>query len=360
MTPTLDPRGAADRQAAQPRPADAPEPRSAQRQLWTRARAYMEAQCARSTPNGSRRSYDRLLHEPLHRLIELGLRATGLAARGRRNALDIRLEHRTAVLAGLPEQFDGYRILHLTDPHFDQDERIGEAIVRAVDGVEADLCVLTGDYRAASDGPYAQVLPPIARLRDAIAVRDGICATLGNHDSYQMAEAFEAMGLRVLANETLRIDRGGQFMSVTGLDDVNRYYTPQADMALQATEPFGADHFGLALVHSAEMAAEAAAAGYAMYLCGHTHGGQISLPGGVPVLTNLTRNRGFAAGAWSCGEMAGYTSPGAGVSGVMARFHTRGEVTLFTLRRPDRAARPRGQANSGSLISRVLAGLPNR
>lgn len=340
MTQTINPRGAADRHAAQPRPADAPEPRSAQRQLWIRTRAYMEAQGIRSTPNGTRRSYDRLLHEPLHRLIELGLRATGLAARGRRNALDVRLVWRTVFLAGLPEQFDGYRILHLTDPHFDHDERIGDAVVRAVQGVEADLCVLTGDYRAANDGPYAQVLPPIARLRDAIAVRDGILATLGNHDSHEMAAALEAMGLRVLANETLRIDRGGQFMSVTGLDDVNRYYTPQADMALRTSEPFGAGHFGLALVHSAEMAAEAAAAGYAMYLCGHTHGGQISLPGGVPVLTNLTRNRGFAAGAWRCGDMAGYTSPGAGVSGVTARFHTRGEVTLFTLRRSDPAVRP--------------------
>lgn len=340
MTQTINPRGAADRHAAQPRPADAPEPRSAQRQLWIRTRAYMEARGIRSTPNGTRRSYDRLLHEPLHRLIELGLRATGLAARGRRNALDVRLVWRTVFLAGLPEQFDGYRILHLTDPHFDHDERIGDAVVRAVQGVEADLCVLTGDYRAANDGPYAQVLPPIARLRDAIAVRDGILATLGNHDSHEMAAALEAMGLRVLANETLRIDRGGQFMSVTGLDDVNRYYTPQADMALRTSEPFGAGHFGLALVHSAEMAAEAAAAGYAMYLCGHTHGGQISLPGGVPVLTNLTRNRGFAAGAWRCGDMAGYTSPGAGVSGVTARFHTRGEVTLFTLRRSDPAVRP--------------------
>lgn len=340
MTQTINPRGAADRHAAQPRPADAPEPRSAQRQLWIRTRAYMEAQGIRSTPNGTRRSYDRLLHEPLHRLIELGLRATGLAARGRRNALDVRLVCRTVVLAGLPEQFDGYRILHLTDPHFDHDERIGDAVVQAVQGIEADLCVLTGDYRAANDGPYAQVLPPIARLRDAIAVRDGILATLGNHDSHEMAGALEAMGLRVLANETLRIDRGGQFMSVTGLDDVNRYYTPQADMALRTSEPFGAGHFGLALVHSAEMAAEAAAAGYAMYLCGHTHGGQISLPGGVPVLTNLTRNRGFAAGAWRCGDMAGYTSPGAGVSGVTARFHTRGEVTLFTLRRSDPAVRP--------------------
>ncbi len=318
--------------AAQPA---APRAWAAERRLWARWRAQMEvSQPWRSTPDGYRRSYQRLLRAPLERLLAAGLKMSGLDRRGRHNALDVRLSRIDLAIVGLPVNFDGYRILHVTDPHFDMDDRIGSAICRAVAGQEVDLCVLTGDYRAADSGPHRQILGPMAALVDTIVAKDGIYATLGNHDGRDMVEDLERLGLGMLINETLEIDRGGQIMIVTGLDDVNHYYTPRADIALQeAAGDFGPGRVGLALVHSAEMADEAAALGYSLYLCGHTHGGQICLPGGSPVLTNLTRNRGLASGLWRSGGMLGYTSRGAGVSGVVARFFSRAEVTLFTLRR---------------------------
>lgn len=308
---------------------------AAERRLWARGRTQLEAARARrSTPTGSRRSKERLIHAPLERSLAALLRISRLDRRGLRNALDVRLNPIDLAVAGLPDNFEGYRILHITDPHFDMDDRLGLAICRAVAGQEVDLCVLTGDYRAANHGPHKQILGPMAALVDTVSAKDGIYATLGNHDGLGMVEDMESLGLRMLINETLEIDRSGQIMSVTGLDDVNQYYTPRADIALEeAAVGFGPGRFGLALVHSAEMADEAAALGYSFYLCGHTHGGQICLPGGRPVLTNLTRNRGLASGLWKRGGMLGYTSSGAGVSGVVARFFSRAEVALFTLRR---------------------------
>ncbi|MGE5504702.1 MAG: metallophosphoesterase, partial [Actinomycetota bacterium] len=96
--------------------------------------------------------------------------------------------------------------------------------------------------------------------------------------------------------------------------------------------------FGIALVHSPELAPEAAAAGHRLYLCGHTHGGQISLPGGIPVLTHDQRRHGqvprrLARGRWSHGAMTGITSTGAGASGIPLRFATPPEMLRITLRR---------------------------
>jgi predicted MPP superfamily phosphohydrolase len=80
------------------------------------------------------------------------------------------------------------------------------------------------------------------------------------------------------------------------------------------------------------MAGEAAAAGHALYLCGHCHGGQVCLPGGRPVITHLSRHRELHTGLWRHGDMWGYTSTGAGLSVPPVRFNCRGEVTEFRLR----------------------------
>ena len=125
--------------------------------------------------------------------------------------------------------------------------------------------------------------------------------------------------------------RGGQAIALTGIDDVHRYYTPAADAALAA---LAADACGIVLAHSPEMAGEAAAAGYSLYLCGHCHGGQICLPGGRPLLTHLSRHRDLYAGLWRQGEMWGYTSMGAGLANPPVRFNCPGEVTEFRLRAP--------------------------
>ena len=209
----------------------------------------------------------------------LGLRLVGLWRRGVANGIDVRRHTLAIDLPRLPAAFDGYRILHIADPHFDAAPGLGEAILRSVAGAEVDLCVLTGDYRAAVRGPFTEtaILPTLAALRAAVRAADGFLATLGNHDPGDIAPHLERLGFEMLLNRTRRIRRGAEQITVTGVDDVHRYYTPAAAAALAAHDPA---RFGIALVHSPEFAGEAAAAGYDLYLCGHTHGGQVCLPGG--------------------------------------------------------------------------------
>src|SRR5262249_54941305 len=149
-----------------------------------------------------------------------------------------------------------------------------------------------------------------------------------NHDPVALVDPLERLGLRVLTNETLTLRRGPAALHITGLDDVHYFYTDAAAPAFAAAPP----GFRIALVPSPEAAHVAAAAGYALYLCGHTHGGQVCLPGGLPILTNSLFHWRHAKGLWRRGKMRGYTSNGAGISGLPVRFFSRGEVTLVTLR----------------------------
>ena len=229
----------------------------------------------------------------------------------------------------LPAALDGYRILHLTDLHLDGLAGIVPIAVERLRGLEADLCVLTGDYRKGTSGPYEQILPMLAELLSAVRAADGVYAILGNHDCAAMVEPVEALGLRMLLNESVEIEREDATLTLTGLDDVHWFYSEAALSALQCAP----GRFKIALVHSAEIADRAAESGYALYLAGHSHAGQICLPGGRPLLTHMVRLRRYASGAWRCADLQGYTSSGVGTSGLPVRFNTRSEVALITLRR---------------------------
>jgi predicted MPP superfamily phosphohydrolase len=288
----------------------------------------MEAHREKHTPKGGREKRHWDLFEALIGLFGWGLRLVGLYRRGVRNALDIRLTRLELAFEDLPVAFDGFTILQISDLHVDTLRGTTEAALRLVSGMEVDLCVLTGDYREALGGPFDHILPPVRDLVSRVSARHGICAILGNRDCADMVEAFERLGITVLVNETRSIRRGDSRLHVTGTDDAH-YYTDAARNAL-ALAP---DGFRIALVHSAELADMAADNGFRLYLSGHTHGGQVCLPGGRPILTNLSRHRGYASGLWAHGAMSGYTSTGVGVSALPVRFNSRGEVALITLRR---------------------------
>ncbi|MGH6944288.1 MAG: metallophosphoesterase [Geminicoccaceae bacterium] len=316
-------------------PPDVPVGDPTDRDAWLQQRRLLEAQSKCSTPDGLRRMAR--TPEPLKVAICMGLRLTGMWRRGVANGLDVQLRHLVLDLPRLPAAFDGYRILHITDLHLDAAPGVAEAIVRSVEGVEVDLCALTGDFRAAENGRFTQtdILDPLAKLRRVVRASDGFFGTLGNHDCADMAAPLERIGVRMLLNETVRLRRGRQAIEITGVDDVHRFYTPAAQAALDRHDR---QSFGIALVHSPELAGEAAAAGYQLYLCGHTHGGQLCLPGGRPVVKHLYRHQDLSAGLWRHGELVGYTSRGAGLSSLPVRYYCSAEVTLFTLRSSPRAS----------------------
>jgi uncharacterized protein len=227
----------------------------------------------------------------------------------------------------LPPALDGYTLLHLSDLHIDIAPDVGDAIADAVRGHRYDACVMTGDYRAETYGPHAQTLARLGALMNHL--RGPIYGVLGNHDTLQLIEPMEAMGIRMLMNEHVRLERAGATIYLAGVDDPHYFKTDDLVRARSGI-PDGAR--SLLLAHSPEIYLRAAAAGFHGMLCGHTHGGQLCLPGGFALRGNAAVPRRLWAGAWRHATMSGYTSVGCGTCVVDLRLNCQPEVTLHRLR----------------------------
>ncbi|MBV8536172.1 MAG: metallophosphoesterase [Alphaproteobacteria bacterium] len=302
--------------------------RSVARHDWRLRRAQMEASRQRHTRAGVF-AKSRLMR--LTGLVEPAVAALGLRSRALANALALELREIDVTIGGLPQAFDGYRILQLSDIHVGRVPGLIEAATAIVGGLDVDLAVLTGDVQTRGHPSAAAATMEIAPLLAAVRANDGIVGVLGNHDRHDLPDHLEQRGVRMLINETLTLQRDGAQIRFTGVDDVNNFYSDDAVRALRAPLE-ERPPVSIALVHSPELADVASDAGYALYLAGHTHGGQICLPGGKALLTATEYHRKFAAGLWRYGRMLGYTSRGIGV-GRRVRFNCPPEVTVLRLRR---------------------------
>ena len=264
----------------------------------------------------------------VHGVIRHALRLVGLYERAQRNARTIRLVHNALPVRGLPRPFEGLRVLQLSDLHTDLDARITAAIAERVREADYDLCVLTGDYRALTYGPYEATLEALRSIR--VHLKDPVYAILGNHDSIRMVPGMEAMGIRVLLNESVALEQDGATLHLVGIDDAHYYQVHNFHHAAATIPP---DGVSLLLSHTPEVYRHAAHAGFHAMLAGHTHGGQICLPGGYALTWDARCPRRLAAGPWSYGDMAGYTSVGSGSSVVNARLNCLPEITVHELRR---------------------------
>jgi predicted MPP superfamily phosphohydrolase len=277
-----------------------------------------------------------------HRWIEIILKLSGFYWLGRRNAAELVVKSTEIISAKLPEIFDNFSILHLSDLHTDMCEAAMARLAELLPKLDYDLCVLTGDYRGKTFGPIEPCLAGMARLR---AILHGpVYAVLGNHDTVRMVPDLEAMGFSLLLNEAVVIERAGRAIHLAGVDDAHYY---RVDNIEKSAATVAHQDFSILLSHTPEIYRQAAHAGFDLLLSGHTHGGQICLPGGVPVTLDAVLPRAFGAGPWTYAHMVGYTSVGAGSSVVPVRFNCAPEVTLHRLRCQERSAGPtRSRATS--------------
>jgi predicted MPP superfamily phosphohydrolase len=262
-------------------------------------------------------------------IIGTALKLTGLYGRARRNADQIVVRKNILEFAKLPPAFASFTILHLSDLHADISEGAMRHLVRIVSDLQYDICVLTGDYRGKTYGPFETSLKGINELRARL--KGPLYGVLGNHDSIHMAPSLEAMGIRMLFNECEIIVRGDDKIYLAGVDDPHFY---RADDIEKATSRIPQDAFSILLSHTPEIYDRAAVAGFDLMLSGHTHGGQLCLPGGIPIKLEAILPRPMGAGAWRHAGMDGYTSTGVGTSLIPVRLNCPPEITLHTLRRP--------------------------
>jgi predicted MPP superfamily phosphohydrolase len=265
------------------------------------------------------------------------LRICGLYRRACRNAARVELRRNVITSTRLPSAFEGFTILHLSDLHTDMSQAAMEQLGELVAGLDYDICVLTGDYRGATHGPFKAALEGLAVVHAKL--KGPVYGVLGNHDTILMLPELEDMGIKMLLNESVSIVRQEQTIHLAGIDDAHFFRVDNIEKAA-ACIPF--DAFSILLSHTPEIYRQAAHAGFDLLLAGHTHGGQICLPGAIPITLDSDLPRAFGAGAWRYHEMAGYTSVGAGSSIVAVRLNCPPEITLHRLERGDVSRAGRG------------------
>lgn len=279
----------------------------------------------RALPRADRRDPTKAL---LFKLAEASCEAIGAAipaARVERERLTLERVH--APIANLPSAFEGYRIVQLSDFHF-TDEVSYQVARRSIEmamALEPDLIVYTGDFltRAIDGERVLDTLKPLY-------ARDGVWAVLGNHDYWDISAVLRALlartPVRELCNANHAIRRGDQTLWIAGVDDVLEGY-PDLESALHGI-PKGRPV--ILLAHEPDYVKTVSATGrVSLMLSGHSHGGQIVVPGFGPLLLPVGAQN-YWQGLHQINGTALYVTRGVGTHSVL-RFNCRPEVTEITL-----------------------------
>jgi len=240
-------------------------------------------------------------------------------------------------LARLPAVFDGFTIAQLSDFHYDEVFSIVpiRRAIEMVNRLNPDLVVLTGDFVTApmfslhGKRQSARVAEPCAKLLSELRSRLGSLAVLGNHDVGTdpgfVTAALQSQGITVLRNRSQVVERNGAPLWFCGLDSLDR--NPRLDLALRGVPRNDAV---VLLVHEPDFADEASRYPVDLQLSGHSHGGQIWLPGiGAPWLPEYARK--YPRGQYTVGALPLYTNVGLGTIRLPVRLNCTPEVTLFIL-----------------------------
>jgi predicted MPP superfamily phosphohydrolase len=267
--------------------------------------------------------------------------ASAVAAIGSADALFLEPKHLVAErvdirLNRLPEEFHGFRLAQISDVHFGPYMGV-PGLTRAVQLAQSfrpDLLLLTGDFvshpLAGPNGPSgARNAEPCADVLST--VKDiPVLAILGNHDHWNSAEIVEGAlrdrGIKVLRNGAVPLERGHSRIWISGIDDA---LVSAADLgkALRDVPPSEAT---ILLAHEPDFADYAARFPVDLQLSGHSHGGQVRLPGiGALVLPEMAEK--YPVGLNRVGSLQVYTNRGLGVVNPPLRFNCPPEVTFVTL-----------------------------
>ena len=264
-------------------------------------------------------------------LVAVGVgTATGAAAHGflyERHHIDV--TRTTLRVAGLPETLAGLRVGFMTDLH--RSSTVSHELIETAAGLlmaeRPELIVLGGDYVTWGGDRFASgdrhFVEPAAEAIRALSAPNGVFGVLGNHDDDRdMPAAMAARGFEILRDARTRITIRGEPLDLIGI----RYWTTRGrDIATVAR---GAGKASILLAHNPSRLKEAAALSLPLMLSGHTHGGQIVLPGFGAV---AARNFPIVAGEGSRDTTTAFVSRGVGTVYVPIRVNCPPEVALLTL-----------------------------
>ena len=265
-----------------------------------------------------------------------GVAGAALGAGGWANKIEpdwVEVTHHAVKIPHLPREFDGFRIAQISDIHIEGGDMGAELprICALANAQNADAIVVTGDYVTTPTDADPEVL---ARGLMALQAPMGVWGIMGNHD-YWSGPSTKIVGdivartpVQVLINRNHVWEKDGARLHLAGFDD---FWGGTRDFdSMAAKIPDG--EAAVALGHEPDFAIEVAATGkYGLMLSGHSHGGQIALPGGIPIHVPQYAHK-FPRGWYDVNGLKLYTNRGLGTVGIPMRFCARPEISVFTLR----------------------------
>lgn len=248
------------------------------------------------------------------------------------------LVRREIILKRWPLQMDAFTIALLSDFHYDPIFSVHpiQTAIRLVNQIAPDLVLLTGDFVTSPmfGDPRGLIgdAEPCAELLSKLRAPYGVWAVLGNHDAVsgpsRVTSALHNVGIQVLTNAAIPVERNGGRFWVAGVGDV---LTRSADLR-SALRPVPTDEAVVLMAHEPDYADYVARYPVDLQLSGHTHGGQIRLPPFPPVYLPPLGQK-YVQGEYRIGGLTLYTTTGLGTIRIPVRLNCPPEVTLITVRR---------------------------
>jgi len=239
----------------------------------------------------------------------------------------VRVEQEVAV-SGLPPAVDGLRVGLITDIHHSASVPASDVVraVTLVQGGNPDLIVLGGDYVTYGNRGFVE---PVAELLAPLAgAKYGSFAVLGNHDDDKdMAAALVRRGFTVLKDQRTRVTINGELIDLAGV----RYWTRRMSDVAHVLKGTGATT--ILLAHDPRRLTEASELDVQLVLSGHTHGGQVVLPG---VGAIAAKKFPVLAGTATRENTSLFVSRGVGTVYLPVRINCPPEVAILTLRSKSR------------------------
>jgi hypothetical protein len=230
------------------------------------------------------------------------------------------------------------RLLHISDLHVEYLTKRETHVLELVAEAQPDLIAISGDYVNLSNNRDPKTLTQVHDLLSQITAPYGVYAVLGSPPvdlRETVVPLFDDLPIVLMRGEWQKVEVGnGRFLTIIGLDCTHNLPVDRERLAkLVQTAPNHSPQ--LLLFHSPEIMPEAAEHGIDLYLCGHTHGGQVRLPLIGPLLTSSQLGRRFVMGLYKMGRTHLYISRGIGLEGLSAprvRFLCPPEMTLVTIK----------------------------
>lgn len=244
----------------------------------------------------------------------------------------ITVEQVALALPRLPHAFEGLRLVQISDLHLGEHisaEHL-HAVIDRVNAQNADVVAITGDYIHHNARPIAdQIIPVLQRIQ----AREAVVGVMGNHDHWAGArvvrEVVAAGNVLDLRNDVRTLRRGSDELHLCGLDDFTERIS-NLDQVLDRLPPTGG---AVLLVHEPDYADISALTGrFDLQISGHSHGGQVRLPGIGPLVLPRYGQK-YPNGHYTIGTMQLYTNRGIGLISPPVRFNCPPEITVFTLQR---------------------------